>query len=309
MKLAQTLGHALAEGELALSTVRRGRRLRDAIDGRPPEPHSHPGAQQLQHEFSRAAGSVGHIVWQDHALGPFGRHHPHGRRRHIVRQAAAIHREPVPLGEVGEHGRATAARVHSPRRRIRFQPPLLHPPPQSLLFPLYLLSSLFLVFSLSLEKLPAPGAADAILAIENRSPLPPSSARTAPRRYRRRRILALRLLATRAIANGAQNWRPDDLKRDLTAAARRQDALVRHFGSPSIYARTRARDLSCATGRQSYGGAALRGRPGRGGTARHSASAASRIAVHTAATSACSVASAPIDTRAIQRPSSTAGVR
>ena len=31
----------------------------------------------------------------------------------------------MPLGEVGEHGRATAAGVHSPRRRIGFQPLLL----------------------------------------------------------------------------------------------------------------------------------------------------------------------------------------
>ena len=40
-----------------------------------------------------------------------------------------------------------------------------------------------------------------------------------------------------------------------------------------------------------------------------SASAASRMVAHTAATSACSVAIAPIETRTIQRPSSTAGVR
>jgi hypothetical protein len=96
-----------------------------AIDGRSSEPHSHPCKEQLQHEFSGVAWIVGHIVRQNHTLGSFGSHHPHGCRWDIVWEAAAIDREPVTLGEVEEHGRVTTARVHSPRRRIRFQSSLL----------------------------------------------------------------------------------------------------------------------------------------------------------------------------------------
>jgi hypothetical protein len=41
-------------------------------------------------------------------------------------------------------------------------------------------------------------------------------------------------LATRAIANASHDWGTDDLKLDFTAAARRRDALIRHFAPPSI---------------------------------------------------------------------------
>src|SRR5580704_1233124 len=91
----------------------------------PFETHRDPCTQQLQYEFAGVARIVGHVVGQNHALRPFGSHHTHGRRRYIGGKAAAIDREPVPLGKVDEHGRAATARVHPPCWRSWFQPSLL----------------------------------------------------------------------------------------------------------------------------------------------------------------------------------------
>ena len=61
---------------------------------------------------------------------------------HVGGKAAAIEREPVPLGEVEEHGGVAAVREQPARRQIRFQPPLF-------------------------QQVAAVDAADAILAIQN----------------------------------------------------------------------------------------------------------------------------------------------
>jgi hypothetical protein len=231
----------------------QGQRLWHAVDGWSPEPHCDPCAKQLQHEFSRAAGIVRHVVGQSHTPWPCGSHYPHSCGRHIVGKAAAINRKPVTLGEVDEHGSVTAASEDPPCRRIRFQPSLV-------------------------KKVSALDAANSILAVENvvRAAILGQDGVSA----RRSVMPAACLLATRAIANASQDGSPVDLKLDFAAAAWRQGALIRHFASPSI----------CDA-------------------APHAAPAACCIAAQTAATSASSVASAPIDTRAIQRPSRTAGVR
>lgn len=129
-----------------------------------------------------------------------------------------------------------------------------------------------------LKKVSAPEAAYSILAVENvvrASILGQNSIRGGLRL-----MPATRFLATRAIANASQNRNSDDLKLDFAAAARRQDALI-----------VISHRLHLVDGRSAV------------------PSAACRIADQTAATSASSVASAPIETRTIQRPSRTAGVR
>jgi hypothetical protein len=48
----------------------------------------------------------------------------------------------------------------------------------------------------------------------------------------RRLMTAPGFLTTCAIADASQNWRPDDLNLDFTAAAGRRDSLIRHFATP-----------------------------------------------------------------------------
>src|SRR5581483_11967219 len=193
---------------------------RNALDPRSSESHSHPGAEYVQREVSGQARVGGHVVRQDHTGGPFGSHQPHGCRREIARNARAIHCEPVPLGEVEEHGRVATACNHAPCRRIRFEPPLF-------------------------QQIPALEAADAILAVED---VVRAAVIAQNRIGPRLRLISMTcFLATRAIANAAQNWRPDDLELYFAAATIRRDALIRHrstlipsFPTHGLFRHTRA---------------------------------------------------------------------
>jgi hypothetical protein len=187
---------------MSASGCLRCQRLWYAINGRSSEPHSHPCTEQFQHEFSGVARIVSDIVGQNHALGSCGSHHPHRCGRNIVGKAAAIEREPMPPGEVEEHGRATTARIHSPRRRTWLQPPFL-------------------------KKVSALDAAHSILPIENIVCAAILGQNRSDARHRLMQPTCL--LTARAITNASQNRRPDDFKLYFAATATCRDALIGHF--------------------------------------------------------------------------------
>jgi hypothetical protein len=91
-------------------------------DLRPAKAHRDPGGDQLQHELAGVTGVVRYIIGKLDADASLFRHHPHFKRRRAGRKPVAEHRQPVPFGEVEEHGRVAAGGNDPPCRGLRFEP-------------------------------------------------------------------------------------------------------------------------------------------------------------------------------------------
>jgi hypothetical protein len=170
-------------------------------DFRPTEAHRDPGGDELQHELGGIAGRIRHVVVKRDTLSPVSCHDPHFNGRSTRRKSVPVQRQPMSLGEVGEHCRIAACGKHPPGRRLGLEPVLI-------------------------EMLVSGHALHAILSIQEAV----RSAAGIEHGRRGRQLLeaASDFLATRAITGGGQDRPAERLQFHLAAPACRGEMFQVH---------------------------------------------------------------------------------
>jgi hypothetical protein len=137
-------------------------------------------------------GIIRHVISKYDAISPGLCHDPHFKGRRICRKAVPVHRQPMSLGKVEEHGRVATGGDDPPGRRISLEPVL-----SEIRLPRRTLHAI-----LSIQDV-----ACSTVGIEDG--------------WRGRQLLEMTsgLLATRAIAGGGQNRPADRLQLHLAASA------------------------------------------------------------------------------------------